>query len=355
MQEIFVTKPFLPPMAEFVAELEDIWASGILTNMGKKHAAFKQALADYLQLPQLELFANGHLAIEAAIQALDLMGEIITTPFTFPSTITAIVRSGCTPVLADIDPTTYTLDPVKVADLITSSTVAILPVHVYGHMAAVEAFEELAERHDLKLIYDACHSFGVRYKGRSALSWGDVACCSFHATKLFHTVEGGLAVYQKREVGEKLRQLKNFGIVDEDTVDLAGGNAKLNELAAAMGLCNLRHLGEILTKRKAIFELYLDKLAKVNGIVLPPTVADTVPNYAYFPILVTQDYPLTRTELLDVLRANQIYPRRYFAPLATEYKFMQGAKRGDLTVAKKIAAQVLVLPLYPELALDDVE
>lgn len=249
-QKILVTRSSMPELEEYVEEIRDIWKTHWLTNMGEKHRRLQRELKDYLKVENVELLTNGHMALEMAIQAMNLQGEVITTPFTFASTTHAIVRNGLTPVFCDIDPQNFTLDVSKIEALITDKTCAIVPVHVYGNMCDVEAIEEIAKKYGLKVIYDAAHAFGVTYKGKGAGSFGDASCFSFHATKVFNTIEGGAVCFKDKELGRRLYNLKNFGIRDEETVESVGANAKMNEFQAAMGLCNLRHVDEEIGKRK---------------------------------------------------------------------------------------------------------
>ena len=269
-RKILVTRSSLPPMEEYIEEIKSIWESHWLTNMGEKHEALQTELANYLKVPEIELFTNGHMAIEMALQALDLPkgGEIITTPFTFASTTHAIVRNGFEPGFCDIDSKTFTMDPARIEELVTEKTCAILPVHVYGNICDVEAIEKIARKYHLKVIYDAAHAFGETYKGIGIGNFGDVSCFSFHATKVFNTIEGGAATYSDKELGKHLYELKNFGIRGPETVVSVGANAKMNEFCAAMGLCNLRHLNEEIEKRRRVVERYRQHLTGISGIQL---------------------------------------------------------------------------------------
>ena len=348
---ILVTRSAMPPMEEYIAEIRDLWQSRWLTNMGDKHQALEAALRDFFGAQNIELFTNGHLALELSLQALDLSGEVITTPFTFASTTHAIVRNGLEPVFCDIDPQDYTMDVTKLERLVTDRTSAIMPVHVYGNVCRVEEIERIARRYGLKVIYDAAHSFGVRYRGKSTALFGDVSCFSFHATKVFHTIEGGAACFHDRELGEKLSRLKNFGIRNAECVDGVGANAKMNEFCAAMGLCNLRHVHDDIARRKAVAERYRERLEGVCGVQLNPVQENVTPNYAYFPVVFhEQEFGSTRNEVFDALQRADIYSRKYFYPLTNTFACFHGKYDVEQTpVARHIANRVLTLPIYPEL------
>lgn len=355
--QINVTRSSLPAYSEYCDEIKDIWSSHWLTNMGVKHQQLVSSLKSYLCTSNLALYTNGHLALEYAIEALELSGEIITTPFTFASSTHAIVRSGCIPIFCDIDPHTYTLDPSGIEKLITDKTCAILPVHVYGNLCDVEALQRIADQRGLKVIYDAAHAFGVRYKGESAANFGDVSMFSFHATKVFHTIEGGALTYRDETLGQKLNDLKNFGIRGPEEVAYVGGNAKMNEFQAAMGICNLRHLEEEICKRKAVVERYRERLNGIKGITLCKESPDVTPNYAYFPV-VFDGYQYTRDEVFERLKKQGITARKYFYPLTNSFACYARTPGfdPDLTpVAKHIAERVLTLPLYADLVLEDVD
>ena len=354
---ILVTRSAMPPMEEYIAEIRDLWQSRWLTNMGTKHTALQAALRDFFGAQNIELFTNGHLALELSLQALDLSGEVITTPFTFASTTHAIVRNGLEPVFCDIDPQDYTMDVTKLERLVTDRTSAIMPVHVYGNVCRVEEIERIARRYGLKVIYDAAHSFGVRYCGKSTALFGDVSCFSFHATKVFHTIEGGAACFHDRELGEKLSRLKNFGIRNAECVDGVGANAKMNEFCAAMGLCNLRHVNDDIARRKAVAERYRERLEGVCGVQLNPVQENVTPNYAYFPVVFhEQEFGSTRNEVFDALQRADIYSRKYFYPLTNTFACFHGKYDVEQTpVARHIANRVLTLPIYPELEEADVD
>ena len=291
------------------------------------------------------------MALELSLQALNLSGEVITTPFTFASTTHAIVRNGLEPVFCDIDPHDYTMDVTKLEPLITERTSAIMPVHVYGNVCRVEKIERIARRYGLKVIYDAAHSFGVRYRGKSTAVYGDVVCFSFHATKVFHTIEGGAACFRDEELGRKLYRLKNFGIRDAECVDGVGSNAKMNEFCAAMGLCNLRHVEEDIARRKVVAERYRERLEGIDGVQLNTPQADVVPNYAYFPVVFDEKaFGSTRDVVFAALERADIHSRKYFYPLTNTFDCFRGKYDVEQTpVARSVADRVLTLPIYPDL------
>ena len=354
---IMVTRSSMPPMEEYIAEISDIWESRWLTNMGVKHQAFQAALQEFLGAPNIDLFTNGHMALELSLQALNLSGEVITTPFTFASTTHAIVRNGLEPVFCDIDPNDYTMDVTKLERLITDRTSAIMPVHVYGNVCNVEEIERIAHKYGVKVIYDAAHSFGVRYQGKSTAVFGDVSCFSFHATKVFHSIEGGAACFHDRELGEKLSRLKNFGIRDAECVDGVGSNAKMNEFCAAMGLCNLRHVEGEIAQRKVVAERYRERLEGISGVQLNPIQPDVTPNYAYFPVVFHEaEFGSTRNEVFDALQRADVYSRKYFYPLTNTFDCFHGKYDVEQTpVARHIANRVLTLPLYAALEAGNVD
>ena len=357
--QINVTKSFMPPFEEYVEAIKPLWESRWLTNMGKYHQELESRLRNYLEVQDISLMVNGHMALEMVLQAMDFPpgSEVITTPFTFISTTHAIVRSGLVPVFCDIDPVTFTLDPKKIEPLLTERTRAILPVHVYGNVCDVEAIEDIAAKHGLKVIYDAAHAFGVRYKGRGIADYGDAACFSFHATKVFHTIEGGAVCFHDEDLGCRLYQLKNFGIRDEEHVDAVGSNAKLNEFSAIMGLCNLKHIEEIIDKRKIIVERYRSCLADVSGLQLNPQQKCVESNYAYFPLLIQkQIFGVDRDVIIKRLANQGIGVRKYFYPLTSEHNCIKNNFQLRLTpIALAISRQILALPLYVDLDLKDVD
>lgn len=357
MPKVLVTRSSMPSIEEYVEEIKDIWESRWLTNMGVKHQAFQAGLQKYLGVENIDLFTNGHMALELSLQALNLSGEVITTPFTFASTTHAIVRNGLEPVFCDIDPNNYTMDVTKLERLITDRTSAIMPVHVYGNVCNVEEIERIAHKYGLKLIYDAAHSFGVRYKGKSTAVFGDVSCFSFHATKVFHSIEGGAACFRDKEFGLKLYRLKNFGIRGPECVDGVGSNAKMNEFCAAMGLCNLRHVNDDIAKRKVVVERYRERLEGMDGVQLSPIQQDVTPNYAYFPVVFHEnEFGRTRNEVYDALQHAGIFSRKYFYPLTNTFECFHGKYDVEQTpVARHIANRVLTLPLYAELEMATVD
>lgn len=360
-QDILVTRSSMPSFEEYCAEIVPLWESRWLTNRGEKHRQFEGALQDYLNAPNLALFANGHLALEGALEAFDLGAdgrtEVITTPFTFVSTTNALVRKGLTPVFCDIRTSDYTLDPEKIEPLITEKTVAILPVHVYGNLCDHERIECIAEAHDLKVIYDAAHAFGVKESGVSVAQFGDASMFSFHATKVFNSIEGGAIACRDSKLVEKLIAITNFGIEDAESCSHAGGNAKMNEFAAAMGICNLRHVEEEIAKRKRVTERYFDCLSGMPGLQMHIPPANVEHNYAYLPVLVDRDqFGASRDEVFDQLAAEGIRARKYFYPLVTDFSCYRETYSSNTTpIAKQVASQIITLPLYADLALEDVD
>ena len=358
MSEIInVTRSSLPAFEEYCDEIRSIWDSHWLTNMGEKHQQLEQALSAYLGIEHVTLLTNGHLALENVLEAMDVHGEVITSPYTFASTTHAIVRCGCTPVFCDIDPVSYTIDPEKIEALITDKTVAILPIHVYGSLCDTEAIDRIAKAHGLKVIYDAAHAFGVKKNGVSAACFGDASMFSFHATKVFNTIEGGALCYRDEALGQRIRDLKNFGIHGPEEVPFVGGNAKMNEFCAAMGLCNLRHLDEWLGMRRAVVEHYRARLENVPGLTLKGEQPGVESNYAYFPV-VFDGYKYGRDEVFERLAAQNIIARKYFYPITNAfdcYKGRPGFDPATTPIAKYIADRVLTLPLYPDLGFDDID
>lgn len=356
-KQIFVTRPSMPPIDEYVDEIKDIWDSHWLTNMGPKHKELQKKLQEYLGVDHIDLLTNGHMALELTLQALNLQGEVITTPFTFASTTHAIVRNGLTPVFCDVDPKTYCMDPTKIEELITDRTCAILPVHVYGNVCDIDAIQKIADKYGLKVIYDACHAFGETFKRKGIGSYGDVSCFSFHATKVFNTIEGGAVCFHDERFGRDMYGLKNFGIRDQETVDAVGANAKMNEFCATMGLCNLRHVDAEIAKRKRVVERYRANLDGIDGIQLNAVQPDVKGNYAYFPVIFEPEiFGATRNEVFDVLAKNNIYARKYFYPLTNTFECFHG--QFDVTktpVALHLSKRVLTLPLYADLDLNDVD
>lgn len=358
-EDIFVTRSSLPPLSDYVEEIRDIWDSHWLTNMGVKHERLRHELQSYLGVDHLHLFVNGHMALELSLQALKLTGEIITTPFTFASTTHAIVRNGLTPIFCDIRADDYTIDTDKLESLITDKTTAIMPVHVYGNICQVDEIQRIADKYGLLVIYDAAHAFGETYRGQGVADFGDVSCFSFHATKVFHTIEGGAACYSDKfkDFGLELYRLKNFGIRNEEMVDAVGANAKMNEFAAAMGLCNLRHIDDEIAKRGKVVARYRERLADVPGLQLNVVQEDVKPNYAYFPVVFEErEFGATRNEVFNALAQEGIHARKYFYPLTNMFEcYRHRFDAGETPVALHIAKRVLTLPLYADLPLEDVD
>ncbi len=357
MEDIYVTKSFLPPMEEYIDRISSIWESHRLTNMGELHQEFERKLTQYLQVPYCLAFANGHLSLETAIQAYGLTGEVITTPFTFASTTHAIVRNCLTPVFCDINKENYTIDADKIEDLITEKTSAILPVHVYGQVCNVKKIQEIADRHHLKLIYDAAHAFGVTVDGRGIGCFGDASVFSFHATKVFHSIEGGAIAFHSFEDGVKMYQIKNFGFMGEDMVCAVGGNAKLSEFHAAMGLCNLEHIEEILNRRKILVERYRERLKDIDGLTYLLPQKDVEENYSYFPLLINREaFGVSRDDIYERLAQNGVHARRYFYPLTKDFPcYKMQFRTTDTPVAEFVAENILTLPLYDALTKEAVD
>ena len=357
MNKILVTRSSMPPMDEYIGEISDIWDTHWLTNMGIKHQTFQKELQNYFDIEHIDLFTNGHMALELSLQALNLQGEVITTPFTFASTTHAIVRNGLTPVFCDINPIDFTIDVNKIESLITDKTCAIMPVHVYGNVCNVEEIERIVKKYELKVIYDAAHTFGVKYKGKSTASFGDVSCFSFHATKVFNSIEGGAACFRDEEFGLKLYRLKNFGIRGPECVDAVGANAKMNEFCAAMGICNLRHVDEEIAKRKKVVERYREHLEGIEGLQLNPIQKDVTPNYAYFPVVFDEKlFGATRNDVFNALAEHGIGARKYFYPLTNIFEcFHNEFDVNDTPVALHVSRHVLTLPLYADLSMEQVD
>ena len=351
--KIPVTRSSMPKIDEYMEEITSLWASHWLTNMGVKHKQLQENLCSYLGVENIDLLTNGHMALELTLQALNLQGEVITTPFTFASTTHAIVRNGLTPVFCDIDPETYCIDVSKIEKLITDQTCAIMPVHVYGNICNIEEIERIAHKYELKVIYDAAHTFGEQCIG----TFGDASCFSFHATKVFNSIEGGAVCYKDKQLGEKLYELKNFGIHGPEEVLAVGANAKMNEFCAAMGICNLRHVDEEIARRKMVVERYRERLSNVEGLQLNCVQNNVKSNYAYFPVVFEEKlYGASRAEVFDKLAENGIAARKYFYPLTSAFECFHG--KYDVTktpVALYISKHVLTVPLYAELALEDVD
>ncbi len=356
---VLVTRSSMPDFEEYCEEIKKFWETRWLTNMGMEHQKLQQELADFLQCPHLVLYTNGHMALENVIAAMQFPkgSEIITTPFTFASTTHAIVRNGLVPVFCDVNVDDYTIDVEKIEELITEKTVAIVPVHVYGNMCNVEQIREIAGENNLKVIYDAAHAFAVKYKGVSSANFGDASMFSFHATKVFHTIEGGAVCLPDDKLVDVLNDMKNFGIRGPENVVYAGGNAKMNEFQAAMGICNLRHLADEIAKRKKVSARYGSHLNGVKGIRLCKPQKDVESNYGYFPVLF-DGYKATRDEVFAKLAEHGIFARKYFYPVTNSfacYKNFPTAGAEKTPVASYLADRVLTLPIYADLALEDVD
>lgn len=355
---VYVTQPYLPPLEEFVPYLEKIWQSKILTNCGPMHQQLEQELCEYLGVEHIALFNNGTIALLTALQALRVTGEVITTPYSFVATAHSLLWNGLQPVFVDIDPVTFNLDPKKIEAAITSKTTAIMPVHCYGYSCDVEAIQNIADNYNLKIIYDAAHAFGVKDSGGSVLRHGDLSILSFHATKVFNTFEGGAIICPDAKTKKRIEQLKNFGFVDEITVVAPGINGKLSEINAAFGLLQLQHIDNAMSQRKEIGLRYSSGLKNIEGISLTHVSAGLESNYSYFPILVEDNYPLTRDELYGVLKEREVFGRRYFFPLISEfsmYRSMPSSGRENLPVAHDVSSKVLCLPIYPALEISSVD
>lgn len=355
---IYVTQPALPPLEEFLPYLEEIWSNKILTNCGPFHQQLESALAEYLGVKHISLFANGTLALMTALQSLRISGEVITTPYSFVATAHSMLWNGVKPVFVDIEPGSFNIDPGKIEAAITPHTTAIMPVHCYGHPCDVDRIEKIASDYGLKVIYDAAHAFGVQYGGGSVLNQGDLSILSFHATKVFNTFEGGAIVSPDAKTKRHIDHLKNFGIVDEVTVVAPGINGKMNEISAAFGLLQLKNINSALQNRAAIDAQYRTSLQTVAGIHCPLPPEGTVTNHSYFPILVQPGYAISRDALFQKLRDAGIYARRYFYPLISEfpmYRGMPSADSSNLPEASRMASQVICLPIYPDLTAIQIE
>jgi dTDP-4-amino-4,6-dideoxygalactose transaminase len=355
---IYVTQPALPPLDEFIPYLQQIWDNKILTNCGPFHQQFEQALADYLGVKYVCLFANATLALVTALQALRISGEVITTPYSFVATAHSLKWNGIKPVFVDIDAKTCNLDPAAIEAAITAQTTAIMPVHVYGTPCDTEAIRKIAENYNLKVIYDAAHAFGCRYNNQSLCAFGDISVVSFHATKVFNTFEGGAIICQDAKTKAHIDHLKNFGFVDETTVVAAGINGKMSEVNAAFGLLQLKYIDSCIEKRKQISQYYRDNIKFIRGISLPDHQLPFTSNYSYFPVFVEADYALSRDELYEKFREQNVMVRRYFYPLITAFPMYRTAhthRDDELPNARYISSRVLCLPLHPNLEQEEVE
>lgn len=351
-----VTRSSLPPFEDYINEIKPIWDNHYLTNQGPIHERFRDKLKEYLCSSGITLFTNGHLALEAALSTLPVKGEIVTTPYTFASTTHAIVRNGFKPVFCDINFDNYTIDTNKIESLITEKTVAILPVHVYGNPCDVYTIDKIAKKYNLKVIYDAAHVFGVRIDDIPITQFGDISMLSFHATKVFHSVEGGALVYNAPEYERSFDLYKNFGISGADSVELAGFNAKMSEFHAAMGVVNLKYINNEIAKRKKVYDEYGRLLKEIKGIKIPTSETNVEQNYAYYPVVIMEEYSLTRDELFDKLKDNGIFARKYFYPIITDFNCYKNEYDSKETpIAKYVSDRVITLPIYGDLDLDIVK
>ncbi len=359
-QPTYLRHPAHPfPLEELTPLLEQIWANKILTNGGPMHQRLEAALCDYLGVPHISLFNNATVALVAAVQALGVTGDVITTPYSFVATAHSLMWSAVTPIFVDVDPHTLNLDPAKIEAAITPQTTAIMPVHCYGHPCDVEAIEAIARAHKLKVIYDAAHAFGVRCYDKSVLRYGDLSILSFHATKVFNTFEGGAIISHSAEMKQRVDQIKNFGLTDEITVSFLGMNGKMSEFNAALGLLQLRYVDQAIAQRQAADLRYRRLLEGCRGVrcMQAPALEDRS-NFSYFPILIDEDYPISRDALYSALKAENIHARRYFYPLISDfapYRGLATAHPENLPVATRAAQQVLCLPLFPALGDEDAQ
>jgi dTDP-4-amino-4,6-dideoxygalactose transaminase len=351
-KNIYVTQPFLPPLEELTPYLEKIWATKVLTNGGPFHQELEYELCKYLGVNHISLFNNGTIALITALQALQISGEVITTPYSFVATANSLLWNNIQPVFVDIDPNSLNIDPKKIESAITNKTTAILPVHCYGNPCDVEEIEKIAQKYNLKVIYDAAHAFGVNCHCGSVLNHGDLSILSFHATKVFNTFEGGAIVSKDKNMKDHIDNLKNFGFVNETTVIESGINGKMSELNAAIGLLQLKYIPSILSKRKKIANYYNQHLGKIKGITIPESNFSESSNHSYYPILIEDHYHLSRDELYQKLKINNIFSRRYFYPLISEfemYKNLPTASYGNLIKSTNASRKILCLPIFPEL------
>lgn len=355
-KQIYVTQPYLPPLEEFVPYMEQIWNNKILTNGGPMHQELENALCEYLGVKHITLFNNGTIALLTALQVLRISGEVITTPYSFVATAHSLLWNGLKPVFVDIDRNTLNIDTSKIEAAITPKTTAIMPVHCYGNPCDVKAIQAIADNYNLRVIYDAAHAFGVQDTGGSILRHGDLSVLSFHATKVFNTFEGGAIICPDAKTKLRIDRLKNFGFVDEMTVVAPGINGKMSEINAAFGLLQLKHIDQAMARRKEIDAIYRQQLKDINGITFVESLGQEVANYSYFPILVEPEYPLDRDDLYQKLKDDNIFARRYFYPLISEfpmYRGMTSARRDNLPVANMTANKIICLPIYPALTNKD--
>jgi dTDP-4-amino-4,6-dideoxygalactose transaminase len=357
-KQIFVTQPYLPPIEEFLPYLKKIWESKNLTNGGPFHQELESKLCEYLGIKHVSLFTNATVALITALQALRVTGEVITTPYSFVATSHSLVWNGIKPVFVDIDPQTLNIDPAKIEAAITPQTTAIMPVHCYGQPCDVDAIRKIADDYNLKIIYDAAHAFGVKDHNGSILTHGDLSVLSFHATKVFNTFEGGAIICPDEKTKARIDHLKNFGFVDEVTVVAPGINGKMSEFNAALGLVQLKYVGEAISLRRSISDRYRSILSDVKGVTCIDFQNIGQSNFAYFPILIGKDFPITRDALYEKLKLNGIHPRRYFYPLISEFPMYRGlpsANPDNLPVASIAAQRILCLPIYPDLEIASVD
>ena len=355
---IFVTRSSMPPYTEFIEAIKPLWDSHWLTNMGEFHKEFEARLKEYLRVDGVSLMVNGHLALEMVIQAMDFPkgAEVITTPFTFISTTHAIVRNELQPVFCDVKPADGTIDETKIEDLITEKTAAILPVHVYGNICNIEEIQRIADKYSLKVIYDAAHAFGEYFNGKPVGTFGDASVFSFHATKVFNSIEGGAVTFSDTTLYDKLYNLKNFGIRGEELVVSVGANAKMNEFSAIMGLCNLKRVDTCIADRKRVCGRYTNGLRSIDGIRILISGDNTERNYGYFPIVIEDSFGLTRNELYNKLASEGIHVRKYFYPLTSDQACFKNRYRKDhLDIARNLSERVLTLPLYEGLSDEDID
>jgi dTDP-4-amino-4,6-dideoxygalactose transaminase len=355
-KQIQVTRSSMPSFEDYLEEIKVLWENRWLTNMGEKHNQLEVELTNYLATPNVSLFSNGHLALEIAIDAFNLSGEVITTPFTFVSTTHAIVRNGLNPIFCDINPYDYTVDIDSLERLITDKTTAIIPVHVYGNVCNVNEIDRIAKKYNLKVIYDAAHAFGVTVDGKGVANYGDASMFSFHATKVFNTIEGGALTFKDSSMKSLFNSYKNFGITSPENVEYVAGNAKMNEFQAAMGLCNLRNIDKEIYNRKLVFERYIENLSGIKGVKISHPKDGVKSNYSYFPVLF-DGYKVSRDEIFDRLKRNNIISRKYFYPLTNSLECYEGKflHNNETPVAKFISERILTLPLYAELHLEEVD
>jgi len=350
---ILISQPTLPNLDEFVESLKIIWERKWLTNNGEFHQEFEKKLANYLGVPYVSLFSNGTLALISALQALRITGEVITTPYSFVATTHALHWNGIKPIFVDIDPVYGNIDPVKIEAAITPRTTAILPVHVYGNPSNIKQIEHIADTYGLKVIYDAAHAFGVEEDNNSVLNFGDLSILSFHATKVFNTIEGGAIISKDEKTKKRIDNLKNFGFANETTVVAPGINAKMNEVQAAYGLLQLKSIDKQIKERKVIADRYRELLDGIDGIRCIDDIENVKHNYSYFPIFVDASiYPMTRDKLYFKLKENNVHGRRYFYPLISEfptYRGLPSSNPDNLSIASEFADQVICLPIYPDL------